>query len=473
VFKLNYRQIFNFSLPKALVRYRNNSWFREKLFVWTAPAVTRDSLCLLFVVSFCFFKHSSSHFLLLYVIISVSIYYYWVRFQQLKYTEPLHGKLQTVFDLSFDIRYLTALVPLSTFFAGFFAYICTIGVYLFYAAKSILLMSDRNPFHGFNSVANFVGCCSGGWIQSAKTSSAGFFPRAVNELGSMAPLNLEKYSSQVDLRDLPGSLLPSFVYIFDNMGAAPFFGRFTTDLEILKVLENFSFEKFSLFQFFIFTYRTAFRVWIPLFSGGYRNFLIWWIHPASEASVINLLGQPRYLFEPFILAVSLVLENSIHQIYASFYMDRWVFPLCAFLNQQGFPFSWFVNFVDFRAVADKAGQQPTKLATGLTHFMDFQYTKFGHVGCTKPTNLSKFVLLSIGYILKYAPIYVPCEQGRYQTIHKIAEIFFSPFIFGCKLFLFTLKAFINFSGLSCMFNPEIAFTWIWIGFNPATIFNPF
>ena len=419
MFKLNYRQIFNFSLPKALIKYKDNEWFREKLFIWTGPPVTRDTVCLLFVVSFCFVKHSSSHFLLLYVIISLSIYYYWVRFQQLKYTEPLHGKLQTVFDLSFDIRYLSALVPRSTFFAGFFAYICTIGVYLFYAVKSILVMSEPTSLS------------SGPWIESAKTSSAGFFPVSMTALIHLQCLiDPKEYQTKLGIaqNSMNFGKYFSFAYIFDNRGAAPFFGKFTNDLELLTLLENFSFEKFSLFQFFIFTYRTAFRLWIPLFSGGYQNFLVWWIHPYSEVSFINILGQPRYIFEPFIIAVSLVLEDSIQQIYASFYMDRWVFPLYAILNQPGFPFGLF------QATNEAIGPLVSGLSFG-------QSEALVSIGPT-PTKFSKFILTSLGYLLKYAPIYVPCEQARFRATHRFAEIIFSPFILGFQLFVFLFKIFI-------------------------------
>lgn len=533
MFKMNYRQIFNLSLPKALMKYKDNEWFREKLFVWTGPPVTRDTACLLFVLSFCFVKHSSSHFLLLYVIISLSIYYCWVRFQQLKYTEPLYGKLQTVFDLSFDIRYLSALVPRSTFFAGFFAYICTIGVYLFYAVKSILVMSEPTSLS------------SGPWIESAKTSAAGFLPVSMTSLIHLQCLiDPREYQTKLGItkNSLNFGKYFSFAYIFDNRGAAPFFGQFTNDLELLTLLENFSFEKFSLLQFFIFTYRTAFRLWIPIFSGGYQNFLVWWIHPYSEVSFINILGQSRYIFEPFIIAVSLVLEDSIQQIYASFYMDRWVFPLYAIMNQPGFPFTLF---------------KVTNEAMKWLSFGQSQTWTSGDVSIDPtPTKFSKFVLTSFGYQLKYAPIYVPCEKARFRATHRFAEIIFSPFILGFQLFVFLFKIFlfilvvgslwaydllrevfsffiincknllseflifnINLSNLtllenpsvplmkalplysfkdflivfsfhlkwisslrwwplvfywsSSFFHPETAFSWIWIGFNPAFILNPF
>ena len=427
MFKLNYRQIFNFSFPKALVRYRNNEWFREKLFIWTGPSVTRDTACLAFVVSFCFIKHSSSHFLILYVILSFSIYYYWVRFQQLKYTEPLHSKLQTVFELSFDIRYLNILVPLSTFFSGFFAYICTLGVYLFYTTKSILLMSEPTALS------------SGPWIDSVKTSAAGFFPISMTTLIHLQCLvDPSEYQKKLGIPEnsLNFGKYLSFAYLFDNMGAAPFFGRFTNDLELLKLLENFPFEKFSLFQFFIFTYRAAFRLWIPLFSAGYQN-LVWWIHPYSEVSLINLLGQPRYIFEAFNFAVCLLLENCGQQIYASFYMDRWFLPFYEYLNQNSGP---------------------------------------------KSTKFSTFFLVLVSYILKYAPVYVPCEQNRFRIGKKIADILYSPFLWIFKVFLFIsaiagfwtydfLRYFISF--LVINYQNNFLFTGIWIGFNPAVIFSPF
>ena len=435
MFKFNYNQIFQLAFSKALVKYRNNDWFREKLIVWTVPPVARDSLCLLFVISFCFVKHSSSHFVVLYVIISISIYYYWVRFQQLKYSEPLHGKLQTVFDLSFDIRYLSAFVPRSTLFLGFFAYICTIGVYLFYAAKSILLITGdlKLPISWVQASTNLDGIGSkiaaSLWIDSIQKSSAGFFPLSMTVLSPLQCLmDPSQYQTKLGITQNSfnfGKYL-SLAYNFDNKGLAPFFGHFTTDLEILKVLEHFSFQKFSLFQFFSFTFQTAFRVWIPLFSGGYKNFLVWWVHPLSEGAFINILSQSRYIFEPYILAVSLVLENSIQQIYASFYMDRWVLPFCTSLNQ-------------------------------LT---------FG-------TKLSQFVHFSLGYVLKYAPIYIRGEQVRLQTTQKIVEILFSPFILGFQLLVFTSCCLQNVLNSLLSQVDLLSASWVWLNLNPALVFNPF
>ena len=476
MFKFNYNQIVHFSFPKALRRYRNNQWFREKFFVWTIPPVARDSFCLLFVISFCFLQHSSSHFVLLYVIISISIYYYWVRFQQLKYSEPLPGKLQTVFDLSFDIRYLNAFVPRSTFFVGFCAYICIIGVYLFYAAKSIFVIASKAATErGSTLLGKLTPSLVDGridWIESIKKSSSGFFPvsgATICTLTGCCPLQC-----LVDPSDFQGKFgltensfyfgkYLSFAYIFDNKGSAPFFGRFTTDLEILKALENFSFEKFSLFQFLLFTFRIGLRIWIPLFSGGYQNLLVWWIHPLNEASFINLFGQSRYIFEPFRLAVSVILENSIQQIYAAFYMDRWVLPFCANINQMTLPLSWLKK--SSKEIEPFLEQQPVKLSSV----------------CVGETKLSQCVFWSLGYILKYAPIYIPGEQARFRGTQKIVEILFSPFLVGFQLLVFTSCCFQNF--LNCVLATFIGCDIVstvaaesgsmWSSLNPAVVFSPF
>jgi hypothetical protein len=521
MFKLNYKQLL--SLPKVFQIYGDRNWLREKFLVWTLPAVVRDSACLIFVVSFCFIKHRSSHFLVLYVIISFSIYYYWVRFLQLKTIEPLHGKLQSVFDLAFNIRYLYVLVAVSPYLLGFFSFICTIGIYLFYAVKSAYLVTEtaastlgttmlemsgellEGPVA--ERAAQFVGRDMksfkelvifkkfGPWLEAAKNSSAGFFPISLSPLLHLQCVKNPEIlalksagnivgNSEALQQPLPGATaeqswlfavcaslvrksvshpnsldqwqptklavkwpllsapqwIPlwsafyrsffakqclallidkpfllartvrkhfSFVYTFENMGEAPFFGPFTNDLELFKVLANFSFEKFSLFQFFSFSFETAFRLWIPIFSLGYKDWLAWWIHPYTEICFMNLIGQSRYIFEPYIVAVSLVLENSIQQIYASFYMDRWFFPLCSWLTE-GNPF-------------------------GL-HFR----------------KLSTFILTVAGYQLKYASIYVPAEQARRAFLPRVFEILITPFIFGFKLLVWLFYDFF-------IYIPEVIF----------------
>jgi hypothetical protein len=553
MFKLNYKQLL--SLPVALVKYGNRSWLYEKILVWTFPSVTRDYAVGIFVLSFCFLRHRSSHFLLLYVIISFSIYYYWVRFLQLKYTEPLYGQLQASLDLAYDIRHLYRLVTLSPYILGLFSHICTIGLYLFYAGKSVLLTSEmqsqdiievgedplvEDPL--VESAAKFLGLELGGlkalialkgfapWFASVKNSSAGFFPismtsllhlqcikdpevlKPLREAAFIVPKLMEPelgwdpypvpsasgywvsprvQSWSVLYRGFlaklfygtPGKYI-SFAYMFDNMGTAPFFGRFTNDLELIKLLGNFSFEKFSLLEFFSFSFRTAFRLWIPIFSVGYKDALAWWIHPYSEMSLINVFGYSRYIFEPFMIAISLVLENSIQQIYASFYMDQYFFPIYHFLNQwnklrpatldgtrQAFLHSLAHGMAGMDGTPpgfcpgpkvpanllgseNVSGEEPMKWA--LTEILDATSVPF------KPSKISKFILTLGGYTVKYAPIYIPCEEARIRTQLLILEILFlRPFIIVFKIFTFGLKV----------------FAWLvydsFIHFIPEVIFNPF
>ena len=520
MFKLNYKQLF--SLPVALAKYPSRSWLYEKILVWTVPPVTRDSVVGIFVLSFCFVRHRSSHFLVLYVIISFSIYYYWVRFLQLNYTEPLYGQLQATLDLAYDIRYLSRLVTLSPYILGLFSHICTIGLYLFYAGKSILVMSEmslgspqesaqkllRDTLSGCSPATDLIEMGSndpvveaatkflhldvkafqtllrvkgfGPWFLSVKNSSAGFFPISMTSLihlqlikdpdvlkplreavvnvptllepevgWTVRPYPVESssgywvsprvkfwsvfYRAFLTKRfyGMPAKYI-SFAYLFDNQGTAPFFGRFTNDLELMKVFGHFSFEKFSLLEFFTFSFRTAFRLWIPLFSVGYKDTLAWWIHPYAEFSLMNLFGYSRYIFEPFMIAVSLVLENSIQQIYASFYMDRCFFPVYHFLNQ------W--NKLRPATLAET--QNAFFHSLGGANLVG-RSLETGSEFLFKPSKVSTFLLTLGGYTVKYAPIYLPCEEARIRTQLLIFEIlFFRPFILAFKVFTFGVKIFI-------------------------------
>lgn len=452
MFKIKYRHLLRISAPGILVRYSNREWLREKFFVWTLPPVTRDTLCLLFVISFCFVKHSSSHFLVLYAIISLSIYYCWIRFQQLKITEPLYGQLQTVLNLSYDIRYLNIFVPLSTFFAFFFAAICIIGIYLMYATKSILLMCD--PISGAEKLiqgpapislaAHFIGGTNGTeqpgeqptklatnrllavgsswlqkifhlrgpvpqsgqqslvqvWVDSAKNSSAGFFPFCITELHHLqcfidpTPYQLKNgfvTPNQV-ANHVASTLEPffgkyfSFAYIFENMGGAPFFGRFTTDLELLRFFHNFHFENFALLEFFHFTFQNAFRIWIPLFSGGFRKHLAWWFNPYSEItgpysvgstmdlSMINIIGIHRYFCDILFDGFWLVLPGSPRQLLATLSIRRILEPV---------------------------------------YKLD-------------PSLFTEFLIGIASYLEKYAPIYVPLEQERIRAMETFASSISGP-----------------------------------------------
>ena len=531
MFKLNYKQLL--SLPVAFVRYGNRTWLCQKIFIWILPSVTRDSAFGLFVLSFCLIKHRSSHYLILYAIISFSIYNSWVKFLQLKYTEPLYGRLQGKFDLAFDIRHLYRVVAVSPYLLGFFSHICTIGLYLLYAGKSILIsaeqtavatkalatataqelvsneavqgllqtgasvttieMSVADPV--IAAAAKFVGVEVGSfkallalkgfapWFESVKNSSAGFFPISMTsllhlqcvkdpeiaeplyqafsrapELFFYAPYAVQSASNywvspvvklwsdyyQAYCKGLaygmPGKYI-SFAYMFAHNGGAPFFGHFRNDLELMKLLGNFSSETFSLFQFFGFSFRTAFRLWIPIFPLGYKDWLAWWIHPYSEISLINLIGQSRYIFEPFMIAVSLVLDNSIQQLYASYYMDRWFFPLFHFLNQ------W----------------NKLRPATVLeTRDAFFNPVDSVSEEVFKPSKFSKFILNLTGYTVKYAAIYVPCEQARIRTQLYILElIIIGPFILAFKILTVSFRVFV----------------WLlydsFIHFSPEVVFNPF
>ena len=531
MFKLNYKQLV--SLPVAFVRYENRTWLWEKILVWTLPSVTRDSSLGLFVLSFCLIKHRSSHYLILYAIISFSIYNYWVKFLQLKYTEPFYGRLQGKLDLFFDIRHLYRLVLISPYLLGLFSHICTIGLYMLYAGKSILVSAEQTvvatkalatakaqelvsneAVRGLlqagatttaieasledpviETAAKFVGLELGAfqallalkgfapWFESVKNSSAGFFPISMTsllhlqcakdpervesfykafsrapELFSHAPCVYETsnhywvsplaaywkvyYQSLCRVLDfgMPGKYI-SFAYKFAHNGGAPFFGRFTNDLELMKLLGNFSSETFSLFQFFGFSFRTAFRLWIPIFSLGYKDWLAWWVYPYSEISLINLIGKSRYIFEPFMIAVSLVLDNSIQQIYASFYMDRWFFPLFHFLNR------W--NTL-----------RPATVLETRDAFFNPADSVSG--GVFKPSKFSKFILNFTGYTVKYAAIYVPCEQARIRTQLYILELIFCrPFVIVFQILTLSLRVFV----------------WLiydsFIHFSPEVIFNPF
>ena len=543
MFKLNYKQLL--SLPVAFVRYSNRSWLCEKIWVWTLPPVTRDSAAGLFVFSFCFIKHRSSHYLLLYAIISFSIYYYWVRFLQLKYTEPLYGQLQAFLDLAFDIRYLYRLVTLSPYLLGFFSHICTIGLYLLYAGKSILVTVEQTTVPtregvqlaaakaietslegpALEAAAKFVGLDVGAfqalltlkgfgpWFESVKNSSAGFFPFSMTSLLhlqcdkdpemvepleavlSRAPELLKQEVGWCHLPQavpsahgywvsprvviwsswyknfcrrlvygMPGKYM-SFAYKFQNNGEAPFFGRFTNDLEMMKLLANVSSETFSLFQFFTFSFRTAFRLWIPIFPLGYKDWLAWWIHPYSEISLINLIGQSRYIFEPFMIAVSLVLDKSIQQIYASFYMDQWFFPLYHFLNKWNKLRPATIEetrnaFLNPLSPLDSIGADPRHglVPEDLTE----SFPEAGSELIFKPSKFSKFILTVAGYSVKYAVIYVPCEQARIRTQLLIFEIlFFRPFVVAFKLLTLSFKILV----------------WIvsdsFLHFIPEVIFDPF
>ena len=565
MFKLNYKQFL--SLPVALVKYGNRSWLYEKILVWNLPGATRDFTIGIFVLSFCFIRHRSSHYLLLYVIISFSIYYYWVRFLQLEYTEPFYGQLQFVLDLAYDIKYLSHLIAFSPIILGLFSHICTIGLYLFYAGKSILLTTEKalmatsdsrtteqlagalgvpscdsvalgvakNLTSGSSAVgallpgnliedsahdpaieaaANYLGVDLGAfkallalkgfapWFESVKNSSAGFFPismtsllhlqfvkdpevlKPLREAAAIVPTLLEPetgsgfspypvlsdhgywVSSKVQfwllaykaactskIYGMPGKYI-SFAYLFDNKGTAPFFGRFTNDLELINLLGNFPFEKFSLLEFFTFSFRTAFRLWIPLFCVGYKDALAWWIHPYSELSLINVVGYSRYIFEPFMIAISLVLENSIQQIYASFYMDRLIFPAYYFLNH------W--NKLRPATLEDTREAFLTSLsgaafeAGSVSELMPLKWANF------KPTKFSQMILTLGGYIVKYAPIYVPAEEARIRNQLLIFEIIFlRPFIIVFKILTFGLNV----------------FAWLvydsFIHFIPEIVFDPF
>ena len=326
MFRITYRQLFSFSFLKVLVRYSNRKWLRAK-FQWSAPFLTRDFCGAVFVFSFCFVKHSSSHFLLLYVIISVTIYYFWVRFQQLKYTESLPGKLQNRWNLCFDIRYLYRIVPRSTKFAGFFAYFSILGIYLFYAGKSILLITDPTG-------ASEVGSVKGGpWIQLAKTSTAGFFPISITSLIHLQCVGNPLQRQLKSPNSIPAEFLGKywcFAYTFHNMGGAPFFGRFTNDLEILKFLGNFQFEKFSLFEFYNFTVQTVCRIWLPVIFGGYNQLLAWAVHPHYPEALLNIRLKHRFFFDQFANALIFVFPTSQQQIEATFQMNRWVWPVYDF-----------------------------------------------------------------------------------------------------------------------------------------------
>ena len=517
MFKLTYKQLV--VLPFVLGKYKNSRRLREQFLIWTLPSVMRDSVVLIFVVSFCFVKHRSSHFLVLYVIISFSIYYFWLRFLQLKYSEPLPSKLQAKYDLVFDIRHLYRLVALSPYLTGFFAVICILGIYLLYAGKSILLtaaLASETVAHETlegpveQAAAEFLGMKMAAfrrlldlkgfrpWLESAKNSSAGFFPISMTSLLHLqcfTDLHIWKPAEQALIEQgksqLPGlRLLPeptslstisgsnlqapngvsnslsvqlwslfyqvflskqilgkptkyiTYAYMFKNMGSGPFFGHFRNDLELVKLLENLSSETFSLFQFLRFAFETAFRLWIPIFSLGYKSWLAWWIHPYCDISLINLIGQSRYIFEPFMIGVSLVLDDSIQQIFASFYMDRWFFPAYHFLN----------------------GWNPLRPANMLESCAAYFNSSDGKLGF-QPNKLSKFILTVAGYNLKYASIYVPCEQTRIRVTLQIFKVLLSPIIIpvviGFHILVFSFKVFVWLTYDS------------FIHFIPEVIFNPF
>ena len=154
------------------------------------------------------------------------------------------------------------------------------------------------------------------------------------------------------------------------------------------------------------------------------------------------------------IAISLVLENSIQQIYASFYMDRLIFPAYYFLNH------W--NKLRPATLEDTREAFLTSLsgaafeAGSVSELMPLKWANF------KPTKFSQMILTLGGYIVKYAPIYVPAEEARIRNQLLIFEIIFlRPFIIVFKILTFGLNV----------------FAWLvydsFIHFIPEIVFDPF
>jgi hypothetical protein len=204
-----------------LVRSRHNARVRKKILV-TLPRVIRDLGLLSFFVPYFLLRHSSSYYAIGFVIATNGYYYYWVRFQQKKYSRSFYSELMRTYDLFYNVRTLSKAVPLLTYGPMFFfAFIFNSGLYLFYAGKSVLAVYGR-PWQGL----------------------------------------------------LPIQIYPSLAFFNRFLGVDPFqreaFAKGlaqATDFEFLKILGNFPFENFSLLHFFFIAIRLALRARAPLLPG--------------------------------------------------------------------------------------------------------------------------------------------------------------------------------------------------------------
>lgn len=424
MWKLDYRVFVSltiFTAPIRLVRYRNKLWLRTRLGVWALPTLSRDIAATLFLISFLFVKHPSSHFLKLYAIISFITYYLWVRFLQTKSPpQQYYKKLQILWNFLFDLRYLKRLMDRGIYYVAGFAYICIIGIYLFYATKSILMTvgETSEPIPGITSQI---------WKDLVKTSPAGFVFYKRTELIHLQCL-VDPTEYQKTFVNIPHRLgkYVSDVYHFNNKKFPPFFGRFTNDLEILKFLGNLDFQNFRLFTFFIFAFRTACRLWLPLFCGGYDRFLVWWDHPYEPTAFVNLTWHSRVYFSYFRRLICVLLPSSYDQICSQYFMEKIVFPLYDLIP-------------------------------------------------------SKFVLYCGGYALKYPPIYLPLEHFRLIGFsQKLTDLTFKYIVVPIVIVLRLVNYFILFPVLRLLGKfivfplaslLEHVFTFMMC--SPLEVFNPF